>query len=62
MSIDSEAKRKAAQGLPFAPTPPVADGEIDAADRAALTGVYLPSEDEAPEGWLVGWWPWGNFS
>lgn len=40
MPIDSEKKRKAAQGLPFAPTPPVPDGTIDDEDRAALAGVY----------------------
>jgi len=40
MAIDSKARRKAAMGIPFIPTPPVPDGEISAEDRAALAGVY----------------------
>lgn len=40
MPIDSAARRKAAAGVPFMPTPPLPDGEISAADRAALAGVY----------------------
>lgn len=40
MAIDSKKKRKAAQGLPFTPTPPVPDGVVGAGDRAALAGVY----------------------
>ena len=42
MAIDSAARRKAAAGasLPFIPTPPIPDGDISAADRAALAGVY----------------------
>jgi len=40
MALDSAAKRKAAQGLPFIPTPSIPDGTIDADDRANLAGVY----------------------
>ena len=40
MDIDSAAKRKAAQGLPWAPGAPIPDGSIDDEDRAALAGVY----------------------
>ncbi len=39
-AIDSVAKRKAAQIISFIPNPPIPDGTIDAADRAALAGVY----------------------
>jgi hypothetical protein len=39
-AMDSAAKRKIAQGIAFLPTPPVADGTIDAFDRASLGGVY----------------------
>ncbi len=43
MPIDSAAKRKAAAGIPFIPTPPMPDGNISARDRAALAGVYTAS-------------------
>jgi len=43
MAIDTAKKRRsasAAAGLPFIPTPPAPDGDIDAQDRAALAGVH----------------------
>lgn len=56
MVTEAEKRRKLAGGLPFAPTPPVADGVIDAADRAALAGVILPSggvlsDGDADDSW-----------
>lgn len=48
MALDTEEKRRraaVAAGLPFIPTPPKADGDISAADRAILTGVYIAGDE-----------------
>ena len=44
MTLDTASKRRRAVGigLPFAAFPPAPDGTIDATDRGALAGVYLP--------------------
>ena len=44
MALDTKAKRWLAMGLPFPTVPPLPDGSIGKDDRAALVGVYLPSE------------------
>ena len=44
MPVDTPKKRKAAAGVPQpATTVPFPDGTIDVDDRAALSGVYLPT-------------------
>lgn len=56
MAIDSEDKRRGAQGLPWEPRLPTADGTIDQADRQQVVGVYpgvLAGAAEAPKGGLM---------
>lgn len=49
MAIDSAAKRAAALGMGRPGIVlPIPDGTIDAADRAHLAGVALPSDGETP--------------
>jgi len=47
VKISPAVKRKVAQVLPFAPTPPVADGTINAIDRAVMAGVCSLGADRA---------------
>ena len=53
--LDEDARR-GAQGLPWHPIPPTADGTIDQADRQQVAGVYpgvLAGAPSAPKGGLM---------